>query len=344
MRVGGTLLVLALLTACGEIGPVAEQSPGAVAEQRIVFGEPSGIADDAVVRLRAPLGSCTASLVAPNLVLTARHCLAVVNRLDGLACNPDGTSANGLGLITRDFEASEISFSPGPGGDSDAWIPGKRLFSTGSQTVCMNDVALVELERPLDDWPILPLRLLRPTELGESVTIVGFGKAETDTSQLIRRRRTGLEVLTVGANRFDENGGQAVRGTFVVGQGPCAGDSGGPAISEKTGAILGVYSILGAQACDEKNARNVFVQLAEYDALMQEAFDAVGATPWYEGESAPNASATSSDGCAMAPSRGDLWRGVLVLGLTILAGLRVRRFRGGSRWRRGLDVSDQNRP
>jgi MYXO-CTERM domain-containing protein len=282
--------------------------------------------DDAVVRLVAPLGNCSATLVAPNLVVTARHCLAVVNRVDGLACNPDGTSANDLGLITRDFEPSEIGFSFGPGSDVDKWIEAKRFFSTGSQTVCMNDIALVELSRPIDDWPLMPLRLLRPTHVGESLTVVGYGRAEASSPGGIRRRRTGTDVLTVGPNRFDDDGGQAVRGTFVVGQGPCSGDSGGPAISEKTGAIVGVYSILGAQSCEERDARNVFVQIAEYEELVREAFDAVGESPWYEGESSPNEEGEiSTGGCSVSSSRTSRTGFVLALGIAALGALVRRR-------------------
>jgi hypothetical protein len=170
----------------------------------------------------------------------------------------------------------------------------------------------------------MPLRLLRPTLVGERMTVIGFGVTENTKQLPVRRRREGLVVETVGPNRFDENGGQAVRGTFMVGQGPCSGDSGGPAIAESTGAIAGVYSILGAESCTEENAANVFVQLAEYDELISQAFDAVGREPWYEGEAAPG-DKTASSGCSFRRSDGTTSTGAVCAAMFALLMSRRRR-------------------
>ncbi len=51
-------------------------------------------AHPAVVLLTNPGGNCTASLIAPNLVLTARHCVAQ-NVTQGIGCDINGKSTNG---------------------------------------------------------------------------------------------------------------------------------------------------------------------------------------------------------------------------------------------------------
>ena len=47
-----------------------------------------------VVLVADPRGNCTASLIAPNLVLTARHCVAQ-NVTQGIGCDINGKSTNG---------------------------------------------------------------------------------------------------------------------------------------------------------------------------------------------------------------------------------------------------------
>src|SRR5687767_1676578 len=65
---------------CADVPP----EPLARVTASIVDGEPSGAEDDGVLLLRAlpdpdPEILCTASLVAPNLLLTARHCVSYFN-------------------------------------------------------------------------------------------------------------------------------------------------------------------------------------------------------------------------------------------------------------------------
>ncbi|MGC4066961.1 MAG: hypothetical protein QM784_20455 [Polyangiaceae bacterium] len=83
---------------------------------------------------------------------------------------------------------------------------------------------------------------------------------------------------------------------------------------------------MGAQACEEPEARNVFAQLAEYEPVIREAFEAIGATPWYEGESAPDAPTTKSSGCSVISTRGEHRGRALFIGIAVVAGLLVRRY------------------
>jgi hypothetical protein len=297
----------------------------AVAQQPVVYGQPSGQADDAVVNIQSPGGNCSGTLVAPNQVLTARHCLAIFDRTAPLGCNQDGTSVTDAGNIASDYEPAEVAIIPGPGGCYESPIAAKRFFSTGSQTVCRNDLALIELAAPIVDGPTMPLRLLRPTSVGESMTIVGFGQSDNLDEVSVRRRRAGLSVLTVGANRFDDHGGMAVDGTFVLSQGACHGDSGGPAIAETTGAVAGVYSIKLAEDCTDPTATGVFVQVAEYYELILNTFDELGAEPWFEGEREPTANGDSSaKGCSLTAATGARENSGMVAALFSLWALRRR--------------------
>ena len=81
--------------------------------------------------------------------------------------------------------------------------------------MCQNDIALVVLNQAINDLPIMPIRLLRPTRIGESMSVVGYGdtglvRASIDdfdaSIPLARLRRDGVRVLDT-----DTAGGTAVR-------------------------------------------------------------------------------------------------------------------------------------
>lgn len=312
--------------------------PTATERVGIVDGTLSPAADDPVVLLKSDITLCSGVLVAANLVMTARHCFASANAVQ-VDCQPDGTPADEYGLIFEEADPTTIEVHTGAEFADSAAAWGFEIVATRSSTVCRNDLALLILDRDLSDWPIMPIRLLRPTAIGEALTAIGFGdpgNVQETIEQLggevpVRRlRRSGLPVLDVGANRFNDAGGVTVPGTFLLGTSICSGDSGGPAVAESTGAIVGIASIVGAKNCAESST-NAFVQVAQYYEIVLQAFARAGAEPWLEGESGAMSGADRSRStCAMALPHQSNSRGTMVLLLLVLTMvLKLRRQRGG---------------
>src|SRR5882724_3200861 len=251
-------------------GAPAEQLAGQT--QAIVDGEASGADQDGVVLLRAVLDDqseiiCTASLVGPNLIMTARHCVSYFT--DGqFSCSAKGElidNPTGAGALGLHLPAASLAVYGRQTPRKAPLAHGQQVLSTLSPSICENDLAFVVLDTALD-LPIIPMRLGRPALVHEASVLVGYGMNATQTgieyTTQPRRQRRDLEIEAVGPDSIAD-GVTSVPPRALILQGPsgCIGDSGGPLLAEATGAVLGVYSLQDGESCSAPDIRHQMVHV-----------------------------------------------------------------------------------
>ncbi|GAC1519574.1 MAG: hypothetical protein NVS3B10_21270 [Polyangiales bacterium] len=287
-------LPLAALLACSGDPGIAE--PTRQAEAPIIHGVDSDDSQNAVVLIGLGAGggwynSCSGTLIAPNLVVTARHCVSE-------------SGPSGCALISKDNPPDSLRIYTGKSRTTD-WINhdpdavGKALFVGKAGNLCSNDIALIVLDHPLisGDVGLAPIRIDAPPNAGDTFTAVGWGVTELTGDPGIRGQRPGVVIDTVGPNVDTKSGERVLDKEFYVGESICHGDSGGPALSTTTGAVLGVVSRGGnsdgspagtpAAGCVGPSTRNIYEGLWGFKDLITEAFTAAGYAPWLEGQPDP---------------------------------------------------------
>jgi hypothetical protein len=259
----------------------------------VVGGEPSpsGGREDAVVMLRTLLDNaelvCSASVVAPNLVVTARHCVS--HFVTGeFRCTVQGELESedpNAGKLGIQVEPGSIEVYDGHTPRTDPIAHGKQVLSTLSETICVNDLAFVVLDQDVA-LPILPLRLNGRARLGEAVTLVGYGfddaMADGDFLDVKTQGRThnaNLVISDVGPVSNADVTSAPPRTIVIKGPAGCIGDSGGPLLARETGAVLGVDSLLDGESCGAFDARNLFTHVPDFTQLTDDAFAASGHRP-----------------------------------------------------------------
>lgn len=335
MRPVFILPTLVIAAACGQ---AADESALGSLQQAVVNGDISPDSDDtAVYILTDPAEgdpvSCTGTVVAPNLVATALHCVTH-STLGFFTCEPDGSltaTDRADGTIGQLLQPAEVAIYVGQ--DIRAAEPvahGTRLLGTGSTQICRGDLAFIVLDQDLD-VPVSPVRISYGVEPGDFVRVLGYGETETygDSG---RHVRSGRRVIDVGPLSEDQPSISAAPRTFVVNEGPCHGDSGGPAFSEDTQALVGVYSLAAGDSCTGIGVRNVYTNLSTYSSFVLDAFEAAGAEPLLdEPEAEPERPAVVPEsGCSVVASgaSGSAPSAGLVALAALGVGLVFRRRRG----------------
>jgi hypothetical protein len=259
------LAVSALLTACSGTAEAPAQRTDAVIGGRSEAALSSVLA---LTLVSDPYSLCSAVLIAPNLVLTARHCVAASPELVDCASSEFGPSKSGSDVIVA---ADALLDSSTP------WYRSAEVRTPSDPAVCGQDIALVRLSGRIPGSiakPLIP-RIDVPPRAGELYSVVGYGiTAPGDVGSAgVRRIRDDVQVLCRG---FGCSGG-VLPAEFALAQGTCSGDSGGPAIDEQ-GRVVGVTArgdvdcVIGIDS--DVSSRSAWIRDAANDAASAAGYPA----------------------------------------------------------------------
>lgn len=182
----------------------------------------------AYIRIHNSETFCSAALIAPTLLLTARHCV----QLPGTnhAISPDllmvGFGDNALHSEDHGIAVHGIH------------LPPQAEFSR-AEDLMGTDLALVQLKQAAP-IPVIAIAEQRQDATPEQLTLIGYGVTRSGYYGL--RHATEVKVHAQD------------KATLIFSGGGCQGDSGGPLVNEQ-GELLAIVSLGTSRLCTTQRQR-----------------------------------------------------------------------------------------
>ncbi len=221
-------VLLLALAACVDAAPAVREAPLATQTSAIQSGAEDASSSFAVAIFDEDENICSGVLIAPNLVLTARHCVAEGGG-DPIDCTIDRFDA------PREAKTFHVTTDATARADEAPYAVSKVLVPT-TQLFCGNDIALLVLDKnvpaavAIPATPAIDPPLTDRTKYGTKVTAIGYGTTGPSAwDDGTRRRRDDIPFACIpgdkqlGCTPADY---EITDTELAAGDGLCSGDSG----------------------------------------------------------------------------------------------------------------------
>lgn len=248
---------LGLLMACQAAEEDTEEGSGAIQ------GGSSDTEHKFAVGIKlASGGVCSGVLIAPNLVMTAQHCVS------GAEGSKKAVDCKNDTFLERPVDAPDVIVT------TDTKLPGKKQYKVSnvvvpeSREMCNADIALLVLTSNISDREATPAtpKLADMSKTGK-IAAIGYGRsasAKEDSGERRIKKGISIKCVPTDTKKCDGTGDRE----YITAGGVCEGDSGSGSflLDDDKATVTGILA--RTERADGKCSGGIYTRTDKYAALI----------------------------------------------------------------------------